>query len=103
MADYGTRPGGGKKGAGYFGELPMYDGSVATEMTIGVDFGDGEEDIPLLVPTLKKSHIAHILSGKKPTKDIVDIAVDFARARKKAGLPYYAAPEEAGLYKVPDE
>lgn len=101
MSEY-LRPGGGKKGRGYFGELKMADGKkIATELTIGVDFGGGEEDVPLLVPTLKKSHIDHLLSGKEPSKELVDIAIAFALARKRAGLPYYATEKEEGMYKVP--
>jgi len=104
MADYGKRPGGTKKGLGYFGPLKTKDGKhVSTELTIGVDFGQGEEDIPLLVPTLTKAHIEHLLSGKPATDEMVDIAAEFALARKRAGLSVYAAPEEEGKYKVPSK
>ena len=103
MSEYGKRPGGGRKGAGFFGELKRPDGKISTELTAGFDFGDGdgEEEVPLLVPTLTKSQITHLLSGKNPTDDIYEAASQFALARKRAGMPYYATPEEEGLYKVP--
>lgn len=103
MAEYGKRPSGTTKGRGFFGELKRPDGSISTELTAGFDFGDGEEDVPLLVPTLTKAQIDHLLSGKKPTEDIYDTAVKFAVGRKRAGMPYYATPEEEGTYKVPKE
>ena len=99
-----NRPGGAPKGKGYFGEIKSKDGRfVSTELTIGVDFGEGEENIPLLVPTLKKSQIDHLMAGKKPTDEMFDAAIDFALARKKAGLSPYADPEEEGTYSVPKE
>lgn len=100
--DYGKRHDGkGKKGLGYFGPIQRPDGNVSTELSIGVDFGDGEEEIPLLVPTLTKGEIDHLVSGAKETKEIVDKAVTFAIHRKKAGLPTFAAPEEEGSFKIP--
>jgi len=101
MPEYGKRPSGAPKSRGFFGELKRPDGSVSTELTAGFDFGDGEEEVPLLVPTLTKSQITHLLSGKNPTDDIYEAASQFALARKRAGMPYYATPEEEGLYKVP--
>ena len=104
MADYGDRVDGTPKGNGYFGPLKSKNGkSVSTELTIGVDFGDGEEQIPLLVPTLTKKHIDHLMEGKKPTKEIEDAAMDFAFARKKAGKSPFASPDEEGYYSVPEE
>jgi hypothetical protein len=103
MADYGNRVNGTKKGAGYFGVLKRPDGNVSTELSVGVDFGDGEEEIPLLVPTLTKTDIERLLKGEKPSKAMIDIAVEFARARKKEGLPAFALPAEEGKYKIPAE
>ena len=99
--NYGNRPDGSEKGAGFFGELDRPDGDVSTELSAGVDFGDGEEEIPLLVPTLTKEQINHLLSGEKPTDEIYEQAIKFARARKQAGMPTFATPEEYGTYKVP--
>lgn len=103
MADFGLRPDGSPKGRGYFGELKNKDGSTSTELTIGVDLGQGEENIPLLVPTLTRKDIEHIQSGEDPTDDMIDKAIKFAIARKREGLPAYALPEEEGLYRVPEE
>lgn len=107
MVDSVLKPGYGKradkteKGRGYFGELPRPDGSVSTELSIGIDFGQGEQEIPLLVPTLTKDEIQHLLSGKKATKAIVDKAAGFAFDRIKAGRQPFADPDEEGTYKIP--
>lgn len=99
-ADYGPRHGGqGRKGRGFFGELKTPDGSVATEKSIGIDFGYGETEIPLLVPTLTPDEVQKVLQGKEDD-GIIGKAVEFARARKRAGLPAFALPEEEGLYKL---
>ena len=47
MSDYGKRTDGTNKGAGYFGELKRPDGSVSTEISVGVGFDDGEAFAPM--------------------------------------------------------
>lgn len=88
--EYGTRVDGTKKGTGYLGELKRPDGSVSTELSVGVDFGAGETEIPLLVPTLTKDEINHLLSGKKETPQIMDKAVKHAIERLKQGKSPFA-------------
>lgn len=87
---YGLRPNGTSKGQGWLGPLPMTDGSgqSATELTIGVD----GEDIPLLVPTLTQDELDHILSGNRPTREMVDKAAAFAEERRRQGFSVYADP-----------
>ena len=50
MPDYGNRLDGTPKGSGWFGELPMQDGSnnLATELSMSSDYGNGEVLVPLI-------------------------------------------------------
>jgi hypothetical protein len=88
---YGLRADGTPKGSGFFGEIPMDNpGDFMTEFSIGVNFGDGEVQIPTLVPTLTGEEIMHLQSGGKVTKEIADKAKDFARGRLRSGRsPFY--------------
>jgi hypothetical protein len=103
MADFGKRNDGTNKGNGYFGVVKRPDGAVSTELSIGVDMGNGEEEIPTMVPMLNKKELDHLINGGEPTKEIVDKAVKFAIYRKRAGLPVFATPEEEGSYKLPKD
>jgi hypothetical protein len=89
LKEYGNRVDGTKKGTGYLGELKRPDGSVSTEISVGVDFGAGETEIPLLVPTLDKEEINYLLNNKPDPstvpKTIMDKAVKHAIERLKAG------------------
>lgn len=91
---YGQRPDGSEKGKGYFGELPMQDGSgkVATEITIGVDINGKQTNIPALVPTLNEEQKGYLLKGGDPRQrqDIVDAAARHAIGRIEQGLSPYA-------------
>lgn len=89
---YGARPNGTEKGKGYFGELPMRDGSgkVATEMTAQADVNGESLEFPLIVPTLTEQELDSLLRGEKPTKGIYDKAIDHALSRKKQGMSVYA-------------
>ena len=98
---YGKRADNTEKGAGYFGELKRPDGDVSTELSIGVDYGSGEKEIPTLVPTLTKEEVDHLLSGGEPTDAITRKAVEFAVQREKEGKPVFAMPGE--IYQVPKE
>lgn len=83
-----------EKGGGFFGTLKRPDGGVSTEISIGVNFGGEEIEIPSLVPTLTKSEINHLLNGKKPTKTIIDKAVSHAKDRIAKGKdPFWQAGE----------
>lgn len=88
---YGNRIDGTPKGKGFFGELPTKDGRIATEISIGVDFGDGvERQIPTLVPTLSPWEMRHLLDGKQPTDEIVRKAEEHALKRIQQGLsPFF--------------
>lgn len=88
--DYGRRADGTQKGAGFLGELKRPDGSVSTEISIGVEFDGQEREIPTLVPTLTKKEIDHLLAGEAPTETIIDKAVAHARKRIDAGKSPFA-------------
>jgi len=102
MSDYGKRTDGTNKGAGYFGELKRPDGSVSTEISVGVDFDDGEHEIPTLVPTLSRKEINHLLGGGAPTDAIVGKAIEHARGRMKAGKGAFAEDGET-FAPMPEE
>jgi len=87
---YGKRPDGTQKGRGYFGELKRPDGSISTEISIGVNLNGQEMEIPTLVPGLSKQQIDSLLKGEPITRDIIDIAVEHARKRLSEGKSPFA-------------
>ena len=96
LAPHGIRHSGeGVKGSGYFGYLPSSEG-YATEISAEDESGE----YPLLVPTLSKEEIEHLLAGNAPTEDIYRKAVEHADRRRKAGKSPFA--EATGL-KYPVE
>jgi hypothetical protein len=103
VKNYGLRPDKTQKGMGYFGEIPMNDkskkimGELSTTVTV-----DGEEiQLPLIVPSLDRSEIDHLASGKPATKTIIDKAVKHALERKSEGKSPYATLEEEGKTVIP--
>lgn len=98
--DYGKRADGTPKGDGFFGPLKRPDGKVSTEISVGVDFGQGEMEIPTLVPTLTRQEVQTLLTlrqGQQMPKEILDKAVAHAQQRIEAGQSPFAAPGEADL------
>lgn len=89
---FGRRKDGTPKGPGWLGKLKMKDGSGKdmTELSVGVEFDGREQLIPSIVPTLTKGEIEHLRQGKKPTKAIIDKAVDHAKKRIKEGESPFA-------------
>ena len=61
---YGKRLDGSQKGFGWLGELPMKDGRVMTEQSVGVSFGGKDYQIPTIVPTLSSEEIDHLAAGE---------------------------------------
>ena len=55
------RADGTPKGEGYFGKLKRPDGDVSTELSIGVNLGGKETEIPTLVPTLSEEEKNYLL------------------------------------------
>ena len=98
------REDGTQKGSGFLGPLKRPDGGVSTEIAVGSDFGHGEMDIPLMVPTLNQEQIDHLL--KTPVEDllkpgnpmfeaIMQKAIDHAKKRIAAGKSVFAQPNES--------
>ena len=92
-ANFGNRVDGTPKGNGFFGPLPMMDGSgkVATELSLGVNFDGKETLIPALVPTLDWHEVGFLRtggdlreSGSIPTS-IRQKAIAHAKQRLAAG------------------
>jgi len=93
----GTRNDGTQKGTGFFGVQKMTDGSGRdmTEFSIGVDFGQGETEIPTLVPTLTKKELDFLKAGNDPSKTIIEKATRHAEKRTSEGKsPFIEAGEK---------
>ena len=97
-ADFGRRQDGTAKGNGFLGVLRRPDGNVSTEISIGVNIGGKEMDIPTLVPTLTQDEVKHLLANGEPTRSIVQKAVDHAKARLAAGRSVFAGLDESPAF-----
>lgn len=92
--NWGNREDGTPKGPGFLGTLQRPDGGVSTELSIDVEFDGKKHLIPSLVPGLDKGEVDHLLKGGRPTKEIVDKAVDHARRRKAVGRSPFMENDE---------
>ena len=106
--DYGKRPDGTNKGKGFFGEIKMPDGKIATEISVGVNFDGKETLIPLIVPGLTKGELAYLINpsnfrNKYPDMpgSIMQKATKHAIERLNAGKSAFA--EEGEIYNLPTE
>ena len=103
LAPYGLRNSGeGAKGKGYFGALPTKEGGVATEISSEFTYKGKNVEHPLIVPTLNKAELDHLLSGKEPTDAIYSKAQAFAKKRIDEGKSAFAEPTEL-RYSTPDQ
>jgi len=101
--DYGNRADGTKKGTGFFGEIKRPDGSVMTEISIGVGLNGKETEIPLIVPTLTKREMDYLLKSdiestqfmEQMPPSIIEKAVDHAASRMKLGKSPFADENES--------
>jgi GH24 family phage-related lysozyme (muramidase) len=91
---YGLRIDGTPKGEGFLGLLPMEDGRVMSELSVGVEFDGKETLIPSIVPTLSQEEIAWLAGGgdSRTSDSIMDKAEAHARKRLKLGLPVFHEP-----------
>ncbi len=95
--NYGKRADGTNKGPGFLGEIKNPNGSVSTELSIGVKLNGKETEIPLLIPTLTPEEIKVVLSVKDPKqvpRTIVEKAVEFAKQRIAQGLSPFTQGDE---------
>ena len=96
--NYGNRPDGTPKGMGYFGELPLPNGGVATEYTTqsnAVKVNGQRIDFPTLVPGLSKAQVealvTDIIPNQKPIPEpIMQKAINHAKQRLAAGKSVFA-------------
>ena len=95
--DYGTRGDGTQKGTGWQGEVPVGDGSVMTEKSIGVNVDGQEMQIPLIVKDTTDAELALLKANKPPTKAMIDKAIRSAMKRKAEGKSPFADNEESGF------
>jgi len=95
VGQYGLRADGTPKGPGFLGEMRGPSGKVSTEISIGVNLGGKETQIPTLVPTLTKDEINYLTGGGKPTMEIVNKAVEHARKRISEGKSPFAETTES--------
>ena len=94
------RADGTKKGNGFLGVLKRPDGGVSTELSIGVNIGGKEIEIPTLIPTLTKEEKKYLLAtppNKMFTanpfifKGIKEKAIKHAQDRINKGLSPFAS------------
>lgn len=93
LARSGSRPDGTPKGVGYFGEIKLPDGGVATEYSTqsdAVKVGGKRIDFPSLVPTLTADELKNmtedVIPNKKPIPEaVMQKAIDHARLRLGEG------------------
>jgi hypothetical protein len=98
--DKDLRADGSKKSTGFLGVHKRFDDpkQVSSEISIGVDWGDGEKEIPTMVPTINQTELQYLLSvppdkmqseNPKLMKSITEKAIKHARERESKGLPYF--------------
>ena len=101
-AGWNKRADGTEKGDGWLGQLQRPDGMVSTEISVGLDFGKGETQIPVLVPTLTPDEVRGVLAMNPSapdfwtslSPDIRTKVVTFAQGRLAQGKSPFAGPEE---------
>jgi hypothetical protein len=101
LADYGKRTDGTLKQNGFFGPLPMQDGTsrVATEMSVSFDYGNGDVLVPLINPLLTNAEKLYLLQGNKATEEIKHKAGQWGLERIRQGRSPFAEENEIGQYK----
>jgi len=102
---YGLRPDGSRKGAGYFGQLSEADDPecYTTELPIWVPGpiawdlnperplpAPHRQLIPLVVPTLTRGELAHLVAGGDPTLKMKHNAIVYACTRLANGQSPFA-------------
>lgn len=86
----------GRKGYGWLGVMRRVDNpdAVSTEISVGTNIDGKEMDIPLMVPTLGRQEVLHLLSTPEDQLDfdrpvmrsILDKAQRHATSRLRQGL-----------------
>jgi len=92
--DFGLRNDGTKKGNGFLGALKRPDGSVSSEISVGVNIDGEEVEIPAIVSTSTQPELDYMLSSEltpemwdsEMGEQIMQKAVDHAKDRRSQGL-----------------
>jgi hypothetical protein len=94
--NYGNRNDGTLKGNGFFGALPMTDGSnrVMTEFSTSFDYGKGDIEVPLLNPYTTVKERMSLLNGDKPTEEMFNKAKAWGEHRLSIGKSTFIEPNE---------
>jgi hypothetical protein len=94
------------KGDGFFGGLLRPDKTgYMSEYSIPFEDKPGHfVDVPSIVPTLNRNEIMAILTNNHTPlpESVIQKALDFARQRQAAQLPYFARPGETDTTKFAD-
>lgn len=99
-----VRRDGNMKGLGFLGPLKRPDGGISSELSIGVNIGGKEMEIPSVVPTLAKYEVNYLLNtpedklfdaDPKIWKSIQQKAVQHAIDRIKSGRSVWAEEGES--------
>jgi len=89
----GVREDGSAKGYGYFGPLALVDEEECYTTELPYNIGTGWW-IPLVVPTLTRAELTHLVSGGRPTRGMLHKAMTHAQHRYTLKLPAFATLEE---------
>jgi hypothetical protein len=95
VAPFGVRYAGeGAKGKGYFGIIGRPDGNFSSELSAESNINGKNAEFPLLVPTLSREEIQHLIGGGKPTDEIYRKASSYAAERMSKGMNPFAGNNE---------
>lgn len=100
-ARWARRADGSKKGDGFIGLRQRPDGSVSSELSIGVEINGKEIEIPTMVPGLTSQELHWLMTtppdqqGGKVPQSIQDKAIAHAKERMRRGLSPFKQPNEA--------
>lgn len=107
VAAMGKREDGSEKGLGFLGLRQRPDGGVSSEISVGVNLGGKETEIPTMVPGLTGGELNYMLSRPAEQlfrapynklnpieKSIMDKATAYARGRVTQGLSPFRQPGE---------
>ena len=99
LTKYGKRYGSNDyKQAGYFGEIPLGSGDVATEYSIGQDINGKNVEMPSIVPTLTYDELEAIKKSASSNyaipQSVYEKALEHAKQRIASGRsPFWGIPE----------
>jgi hypothetical protein len=97
---HGVREDGSPKGTGYFGPLALVDEEDCYTAELPFNIGTGWL-VPLVVPTLTRAELTHLVGGGRPTREILHKAMMHAQHRYTLKQPAFAAVTEPPL-PLPD-